>query len=485
MGIPGGTVYNSSLHPGQPKKRSDGFAMNALHSSPLLRLALAAALALAAVGAQAQVAGEVEFSRGVGFAQTGTQTPRILGKGLPLQQGDRLTTSENGSAIVRLADGTRMTLRPNSELVLQQYQFKENATDNSMLMQLVRGGFRAVTGLIARSGPDAAKVQTSTATIGIRGTDFDARLCAGECGAESARVSASARPNAVLASAKVVSLQGGELFALDASGQRRRLVEGGSIYPGDQVETAGGTRAVLAFRDDSRVTLGSNTRFRVDNFIFDERNAGEGRFLVSLLKGSVRALTGLIAKANNRNVGFTTATATIGIRGTGLDMNCTGACAGEPSLDGNSGLTLFTWLGSVAVTPTGQTALQVLQAGQGLFISPTGIRPVFTQPPMEGPRPDTVTVPPKLFAAAAVQDTEEGLFVFVRDGHIEVASATGEILHLGRGEAGFAGPRGDTARPLLIPKFIDFDRLPLPTARNPGVTTLLSESAGRSNNQCR
>ena len=146
---------------------------------------------------------------------------------------------------------------------------------------------------------------------------------------------------------------------------------------------------------------------------------------------------------------------------------------------------LLVWLGSIAVTPTGQTALQVLQAGQGLFISPSGIRPVFTQPPMEGPRPDTIVVPPNLFSAASVQDTQEGLFVFVRDGHIEVASMTGEILHLGRGEAGFAGPRGDTARPLLIPKFIEFDRLPLPTARNPGVTTLLSESGGRGNNQCR
>jgi len=459
--------------------------MNAPHESLLVRLVLGVALAVAAAAVQAQPAGEVEFSRGVGFAQTGSQTPRILGKGLPLQQGDRVTTSDNGSAIIRMADGTRMTVRPGSELVLAQYQFKENAPGNSMLMQLVRGGFRAVTGLIAKSGPDAAKVQTSTATIGIRGTDFDARLCTGDCGQESARVGAAARPNAVLASAKVVSVQGGDLFAVDAASQRRRLVEGASVYPGDVVETVAGTRAVLAFRDDTRITLGSGTRFRVDNFIYDDKNAAEGRFLVSLLKGSVRALTGLIAKANNRNVGFTTMTATIAIRGTGVDMNCTGACAGEPSLDGSSGLTLFTWLGSIAVTPAGQTALQVLQAGQGLFISPSGIRPVFTPPPMEGPRPDQVVVPPKLFAAAPVQDTQEGLFVFVRDGHIEVASSAGEILHLGRGEAGFAGPRGETARPVLIPKFIDFDRLPLPTVRNPGVTALLSESASRSSNQCR
>jgi hypothetical protein len=453
-------------------------APHAAHSS----LALAAALWLAAASAMAQPVGEVEFSRGAGMAHVAGQTPRILGKGLTLNQGDRLTTSDNASAIIKLADGTRMTVRPNSELVLQQYQFRENAPDNSMLMQLVRGGFRAVTGLIAKSGPNAAKVHTNTATIGIRGTDFDARLCTRDCGTESDRISAAARPNAVLASAKVVSVQG-DLFALDATGQRRRLVEGGSLYPGDLAETSANTRAVLAFRDDSRITLGPTTRFRIDNFIFDQQNPGEGRFLVSLLKGSVRALTGLIAKANNRNVGFTTATATIGVRGTGLDMNCTGACAGE-SGDPDAGLTLFAWLGSIAVTQSGQSALQILQAGQGLFISPTGVRPIMTPPPMDGPRPDEVTVPPKLFSAAAVQDSEEGLFVFVRDGHIEVATA-GEVLHLGRGEAGFADQRGETRRPLVIPKFIDFDRLPLPTVRGPAIANLLQETASRQNNQCR
>lgn len=450
--------------------------------SPPALAVLGMFLLLAAAGVRAQSAGEVEFSRGVGFAQSPGQTPRTLGKGLPLQQGDRLTTSEGASAIIKLDDGTRMTVRPNSEIVLQQYKFKQDASDNSMLMQLVRGGFRAVTGLISKNSPNAARVQTNTATIGIRGTDFDARLCAGDCAAESARVAGTARPNAIQASAKIVSAQG-DVNAVDGAGQRRRLVDGGSVYPGDLVETGSGTRAVLAFRDDTRITLGSTTRFRVDNFVYDDKNAGEGRFLVSVLKGSVRALTGLIAKANNRNVGFSTATATIGIRGTGLDINCTGACAGEPG-GAEAGLTLWTWLGSIVVTQSGQTALQVLQAGQGLFISPGGVRPINSDPNIEGPRPDGVSVPPKLFSTDTVSDTEEGLFVFVRDGHIEIATAS-EVLHLGKGEAGFAGKGGETKRPASIPKFIDFDNLPLPNTKNPLLVSVLFESGIRPNNQCK
>ena len=449
----------------------------------LVSLAFGIGWLLAALPASAQLAGEVEFARGVGFAQTPGQVPRTLGKGLSLKEGDRLTTSEGASAIIKLDDGTRMTVRPNSEMVLQQYSFKENAPDNTMLMQLVRGGFRAVTGLIAKNSPDAAKVRTSTATIGIRGTDFDARLCVRECGVESSRVQESARPNAVQASAKVVTAQG-ELNATDAGGQRRRLVDGGSVYPGDVVETSQATSAVLAFRDDTRITLGQATRFRVDNFVYDTQNAGEGRFLASILKGTVRALTGLIAKSNNRNVGFSTATATIGIRGTGVDIVCSGVCAEELPVGDDSGLTVFTWLGSVSVQRTGTAALEVLQAGQGLFISAAGIRQITNQPSIDSPRPDTIVVPPKLFSSDSVSDAEEGLFVFVRDGHIEIATAN-DILHVGRGEAGFAGNNGNTARPATIPKFLDFDRMPLPTSRNPLLVSVLADAGVKPSNVCK
>lgn len=436
-------------------------------------LCVAAALC---VGSEvhAQSIGEVEFSRGVGFAQSEGQGPRTLGKGLTLKQGDRLTTAEGGSAIVKLQDGTRMTVRPNSEMVIQQYSFRESAPDNSMVMQLLRGGFRAITGLITKNSPDAARVVTKTATLGIRGTDFDARICTADCKAESGSVQEKPRENAVQASAKLVSAQG-EIHAVDAAGARRRVVAGGSVYPGDVVETGSSTSAVLAFRDDSRLTLGPVTRFRVDSFVFDAQNPKDGRFLVSLLRGSLRALTGLIGKANTRNVGFTTPTATIGIRGTGLDIDCAT----------DSGCSLFTWLGTIEVTPNGQTALQLLQAGQGLFVGPKEIRPLGSPTLQNLLRPDGVAVDSKqLFAEGAVDDGQEGLFVFVRDGHIEVVSSK-QTLHLGRGETGFAGIDGQTGRPLLMPLFIEFDRTPMPNSRNPMLSTVLGENRIGTYKQCR
>lgn len=424
--------------------------------------------------ASAQTVGQVEFANGAGFAQSPNQSPRILGKGVALQEGDRLTTAADSSAILKLEDGTRMTLRPNSEIVLQRYAYKQGAEDNSMILQLLRGGLRAITGLISKGSPEAAKIRTATATIGIRGTDFDARICGPECKAETGKTTEKPRPNAVLASAKLVNAQG-EVFAVDARGTRRRLVDGGSVYAGDMVETAPQARGVLAFRDDSRLTLGPGTQFRVDAFAFDEKAPSDGKFLVSLLRGSLRALTGLIGKANHANVGFTTPTATIGIRGTGLDLDCSGT----------SGCAFFTWLGTIEVTPQGETALQLLQAGQGLFVGPSGVRPI-PAPTLDNlPRPDNVPVNlPQLFGGGGVTGEDEGLFVYVRDGHIEIATAK-ETLHLGRGETGYAGNDGHTGRPSTMPGFIQFDGTPMPNTNNPTLLNLLNEMGVNTGAMCR
>ena len=442
-------------------------------------LALGTGMLLSAAAGWAEVVGEVEFVRGVAFAQLGAQTPRIMGAGLPLHQGDRLLTSAGASVILRLEDGTRMTLRPDSDMLIQDYRFKENATDNSLVMQLTRGGFRAVTGKISKNSPDAAKIVTESATISVRGTDFDARLCQAECKAESGRVPEKSRANAVQASAKLVSAQG-EIHALEGAGLRRLVVVGGSVYSGETVETGVGATAVLAFRDESRLTLGARARFRVDNYVFDEQKKEEGRSKLSLLRGSMRALTGLIGKADTRNVGFTAPTATIGIRGTGLDLDCD---AMMTAADG--GCSFFVWLGSIEVTQNGQTTPHVLEAGQGLFVSATEVRPLTAPTLQHLQRPDGVVVDFKqLFSSAPLDDAQQGLFVFVRDGHIEVTTER-ETLHLGRGETGYAADNGTTVRPLLTPLFMEFDSVLLPGSSHPLLLTVLNESGIRAANQCR
>jgi hypothetical protein len=90
----------------------------------------------------------------------------------------------------------------------------------------------------------------------------------------------------------------------------------------------------------------------------------------------------------------------------------------------------------------------------------------------------------QLFAEGAVDDGQEGLFVFVRDGHIELVAGQ-QTLHLGRGETGFAGIDGNTVRPLLTPLFLEFDHTPMPNSTHPMLTSVLGENRIRSANQCR
>jgi hypothetical protein len=462
-------------------------------SSPFARIRgrtavslLALAACSGAVWSQAAAsssAGEVEFMRGVGFAQTPGQTPRTMGRGLVLQEGDRLTTADGATAVVKLQDGTRMTVRPGSEMVLSQFKYKQDAPDNGMVINMLRGGLRAITGLISKSSPNAARIQTNTATIGIRGTDFDARICSRDCGTEAGQIAQAAKPNAVQASAKVLSARG-EVSAVDVAGQRRRLVDGGGVYPGDVVETGQGTQAILAFRDESKITVGAVSRFRVDSFVFDSKNAGDGRMLTSLLKGTVRALTGLIGKANNRNVTYSTSTATIGIRGTDVLMRCTGACAGESGA-ASDGLSVFVYSGLVDVSKlTDFTSTFTLGAIQGISVTPLGTQGINSEPSNDLTPPGGVPVPPAFFESTSTSENQEGLYVYVRDGHIELTTSSA-VLHLGRNEAGLAGNDGNVARPQELPRFLEFDRTPLPNASNFNVTALLGDSNVRGGRVCR
>jgi hypothetical protein len=73
-----------------------------------------------------------------------------------------------------MKDEGLIALRPNSRLQIEKYRFA-GKTDGSEqgIFALLKGGFRSITGLIGRANKDNYKVNTATATIGIRGTDHE------------------------------------------------------------------------------------------------------------------------------------------------------------------------------------------------------------------------------------------------------------------------------------------------------------------------
>ena len=89
-----------------------------------------------------------------------------------LRAGDRIATGKDGAASLVLKDGTVLTLGPNTTADLSQFQFDSTTQEGNLLVELLQGSVRVVTGLLAKINPDRFKVKTPTAVVGVRGTDF-------------------------------------------------------------------------------------------------------------------------------------------------------------------------------------------------------------------------------------------------------------------------------------------------------------------------
>lgn len=106
--------------------------------------------------------------------------PSAAVAGQRLMQGDQLRTGDTGSTTVMLRDGTVVALGPKSTVDLSRFQFNSTTQEGSLGVKLVQGSIRMVTGLIAKLNPEAVKVETPTALIGVRGTDFIVEFSPGD-----------------------------------------------------------------------------------------------------------------------------------------------------------------------------------------------------------------------------------------------------------------------------------------------------------------
>ena len=99
---------------------------------------------------------------------------RALEKGADVRSGEKIVTADGALVQMRLNDGGYLSVRSGTEMVIDRFVYDEkNAANSNFLVSLVRGGFRSITGLIGKTNPDAYQIRTSTATVGIRGTDHE------------------------------------------------------------------------------------------------------------------------------------------------------------------------------------------------------------------------------------------------------------------------------------------------------------------------
>ena len=139
--------------------------------------------------AWAENVGTITHLGGVLRATRADGSSRILAVKSEVREGDTLKTEKNTYARIKFVDKGEVVLRPETVFRVDAYSYhavpaagQTAGQQDNIVFNLVKGGLRSVTGLLGKRSPDKFRMNTATATIGIRGTHFGALLCNNDCG---------------------------------------------------------------------------------------------------------------------------------------------------------------------------------------------------------------------------------------------------------------------------------------------------------------
>ncbi|ADE12439.1 FecR family protein [Sideroxydans lithotrophicus] len=122
-------------------------------------------------------AGRVDFTIGnvEAIAANGSRHP--VYKGTEINSGETINTAAGARAQVRFADGGFVSLQPGTVFRVDEFNYKGKADgEEKGFFSLLKGGFRAITGVIGHLNKDTYRVKTPAATLGIRGTGYNMAL---------------------------------------------------------------------------------------------------------------------------------------------------------------------------------------------------------------------------------------------------------------------------------------------------------------------
>jgi hypothetical protein len=119
--------------------------------------------------------GQIKTEAGsVSIERNGAVRPARIGD--HVFQSDTIITAKNASVGMTFADNSRMSLGPDSRLTFDQFRFDTTTHVGVFDSALKRGSLAVKSGQIVRQTPGAMHVQTPAALLGVRGTQFVARV---------------------------------------------------------------------------------------------------------------------------------------------------------------------------------------------------------------------------------------------------------------------------------------------------------------------
>ena len=199
--------------------------------------------------------------------------------------------------------------------------------------------------------------------------------------------------SAALANTGTVAQLSGTLSVIKADGSVRILSQKSEVVSGDTVNTQKDSYAQIKFTDGGSITLKPNTSVKIQQFRFKQEEPKQDSFVFGLVKGGLRAVTGLVGKRGDQDAySLGTATATIGIRGTsyGADDCLTTPCP-KPNSSDSLEPGVYVSVTDGEIIATNNAGSQSFLAGQFGAISDRNSRPRFlsTDPGLQFTPPAT------------------------------------------------------------------------------------------------
>jgi hypothetical protein len=123
------------------------------------------------------VVGTVYQKMGTTWVERDSNNITIQNSGFELYMEDFLQTGEDGAMNIEFVDGTKFTLSPNSEAIIDQFAFDTSVIpiEIAMAVDINVGSFTYESGSISKMGGEV-KISTPSATVTVQGTAFSGRV---------------------------------------------------------------------------------------------------------------------------------------------------------------------------------------------------------------------------------------------------------------------------------------------------------------------
>jgi len=137
----------------------------------------------------------------------------------------------------------------------------------------------------------------------------------------------------------------------------RALAAGSEVFANERIRTGDAATAQLMFLDKTVLSLGPKAELTLDKFVYDPKR-GAGQMVVNAVQGSFRFVTGA---QNPNNYSIKTPVATLGIRGTVIDL-----------LVQNGETVVLLVEGAVSIRMTNGQTYQLTKPGTAFIIGANG-----------------------------------------------------------------------------------------------------------------